>query len=156
MHEHFMQEALHEAKKAFAKQETPIGCVVVYEGRIIAAAHNRRNEKKNPLCHAEMDAIHQACAALGDWRLQGCTLYVTVEPCPMCAGAIIQARIPTVVYGAKNKKAGCAGSVLDILNEKGFNHQANVIDGVLETECAALMSDFFLKLRTDKGSYKMK
>jgi len=146
-HEAYMRIALEEAQTAFAAQEVPIGCVIVRAGEIIARAANERNTKKNALHHAEITAIGVACEAVGDWRLEDCTLYVTIEPCPMCAGAIIQARIPTVVYGAKNAKAGCAGSVLDILNEPRFNHQVEVITGVLEEECGGLVSAFFQRRR---------
>jgi len=143
-----MSKALVEARRAFDMGEVPIGCVIVHENNIIGCAANERATRKNVLHHAEIMAIDQACIALGDWRLEQCTLYVTLEPCPMCAGAIVQARIPTVVYGAKSPKAGCAGSILDILNEPKFNHQVNVIDGVMENECAALMSDFFARFRS--------
>jgi len=146
----FMSKALAEARRAFDNGEVPIGCVIVHNGQIIGSAANERVTQKNVLYHAEIMAIDQACKALGDWRLEDCTLYVTVEPCPMCAGAIVQARIPTVVYGAKSPKSGCAGSILDILNEPRFNHQVAVIDGVCEEECAALMSEFFLRFRDSK------
>jgi len=142
-----MLKALAEARRAFDNGEVPIGCVIVHDGQVIASAANERVMRKNVLYHAEIMAIDQACRAIGDWRLEGCTLYVTVEPCPMCAGAIVQARIPTVVYGAKSPKAGCAGSILDILNEPRFNHQVEVIDGILEAECAAIMSEFFTRFR---------
>lgn len=145
--ERYMQAALEEARKAFEANEVPIGCVIVHNDIIIARAANERNTVKNALAHAEIIAIHQACLHMGDWRLEDCTLYVTIEPCPMCAGAIIQARIPRVVYGAKNAKAGCAGSILDILNEPRFNHQTQVQDGVLENDCASLMSTFFSRMR---------
>jgi len=142
-----MGEALAEAARAFSNGEVPIGCVIVYEGKIIARAANERITRKNVLFHAEIMAIDEACKVLGDWRLEGCRLYVTIEPCPMCAGAIIQARIPVVVYGAKNIKAGCAGSVLNILNEPRFNHRAEVIAGVKKEECGELMSRFFTRFR---------
>ena len=125
----------------------PIGCVIIHNGQIIGSAANERVARKNVLYHAEIMAIHQACEAIGDWRLEDCTLYVTLEPCPMCAGAIVQARIPTVVYGAKSPKAGGAGSVINILNEPKLNHRVNVIDGVCEEKCAALMSEFFTRFR---------
>ena len=146
-HSDYMLKALAEARRAFDNGEVPIGCVIVHDGQVIASAANERVMRKNVLYHAEIMAIDQACRAIGDWRLEGCTLYVTVEPCPMCAGAIVQARIPTVVYGAKSPKAGCAGSILDILNEPRFNHQVEVIDGILEAECAAIMSEFFTRFR---------
>jgi len=143
----FMSQALTEAQRAFDLGEVPIGCVIVHNEQIIGRAANERAARKNVLCHAEIIAIDQACQALGDWRLEGCRLYVTLEPCPMCAGAIVQARIPTVVYGAKSAKAGCAGSILNILNEPRFNHRVEVIHGVCEEECAALMSSFFTRFR---------
>ena len=146
-HTSFMAEALAEAHRAFALDEVPIGCVIVKDGEIIARAANERVTRGNVLYHAEITAIGQACEAIGDWRLEDCQLYVTIEPCPMCAGAIIQARIPVVVYGAKNPKAGCAGSILNILEEPRFNHQATVIPGILEEECAGLMRGFFQRFR---------
>lgn len=145
--EFFMREALEQAKKAYDIDEVPIGAVIVRNGEIIAKGFNMRNTKKNALCHAEIFVINKACEVVGDWRLEDCTLFVTVEPCPMCAGAIIQARIPTVVFGARNKKAGCGGSVLNILNEPKFNHRAEVIEGVLSDECSMLMSGFFKRFR---------
>jgi len=145
--EFFMAEALKEARRAFDNGEVPIGCVITKDDKIIARAANERVTKANAICHAEILAIDSACKAVGDWRLEDCRLYVTIEPCPMCAGAIIQARIPVVVYGAKNPKAGCAGSILNILEEPRFNHQAQVINGVCEEECARLMREFFLRFR---------
>jgi tRNA(adenine34) deaminase len=145
--EQFMREALTEAERAFQMNEVPVGCVIVHGGKIIARAANERASRKNSLYHAEMLAINEACKQMNDWRLEDCRLYVTVEPCPMCAGAIIQARVPVVVYGAANAKAGCAGSILNILNEPRFNHRAQVIAGVLEDECSALMSLFFQRFR---------
>ena len=147
-HLYFMQQAYNEAVKAFEIGETPIGCVIVYNEKVIGRAFNMRNTSKNVLCHAEISAINQACSAMRDWRLEGCSLYVTLEPCAMCAGAIIQARIDEVVFGAYNPKGGCAGSVLDILSEPRFNHQARIVSGVMETECSRLMSDFFKRFRT--------
>jgi len=143
----YMNEALTEARRGFDMGEVPIGCVIVHNGQIIGRAANERATRKNVLYHAEIMAINQACEAIGDWRLENCTLYVTLEPCPMCAGAIVQARIPTVIFGAKSPKAGCAGSILDILNEPRFNHRVEVIQGVCEEECAALMSKFFTRFR---------
>ncbi len=143
----FMRLALEEAKRAFDNGEVPVGCVIVREGEVISRAANERAAKKNSLYHAEMLAINEACKKIGDWRLEDCRLYVTVEPCPMCAGAIIQARVPVVIYGAANPKAGCAGSILNILNERRFNHQSRVISGVLEDESSALMSLFFQRFR---------
>lgn len=145
--EQYMQEALQEAKKAFAAGEVPIGAVVVRQGEIIARGHNLRNTAKNPLRHAEMDVINAAAAVVGDWRLEDCVLYVTVEPCPMCAGAIVQARMPKVVFGTRNSKAGCAGSVLDVLNEPRLNHQVEIEEGILQEECADLMRQFFRRFR---------
>ena len=142
-----MRAALAEARKAYEQNEVPIGCVIVRGGEVIARGYNERNTSKNALHHAEITAINAACGVVGDWRLDDCTLYVTIEPCPMCAGAIVQARIPTVVFGARNAKAGCAGSILDIMREPRFNHQVEVLEGVLGEECGALMSDFFLRFR---------
>ena len=152
----FMKEALKQAKKAYDLQETPIGCVIVrtedYEGnplepKIIARGYNRRNTDKNPIAHAETAAIKKASRVLKDWRLEGCTMYVTLEPCQMCAGALVQSRIDRVVIGAMNKKAGCAGSVLNLLDEPRFNHQVSITSGVLEEECRNLLSGFFRQLR---------
>ena len=148
----YMSKALAEARRAFDLGEVPIGCVIVHDGQVIGRAANERAARKNVLYHAEIMAINQACEAIGDWRLEDCRLYVTLEPCPMCAGAIVQARIPVVVYGAKSPKAGCAGSILDILNEPRFNHRVEVIQGVCEDECAALMSDFFTRFREVKAT----
>ncbi|MCL2015878.1 MAG: nucleoside deaminase [Defluviitaleaceae bacterium] len=143
----FMQEAYKEAQLAYQANEVPIGCVIVFGGEIIARAHNLRTTKKNVLYHAEITAINQACEYINDWRLEDCTLYVTVEPCAMCAGAILQARIPALVYGTANPKAGCVGSVLNLLDNPLFNHQTAVTQGVLQEECALLMQDFFRKMR---------
>ena len=148
--EAFMKEAVRQAKKAAAIGDVPIGCVIVKEGRIISRGYNRRNADKTVLSHAEITAIKRACKKEGDWRLEDCTLYVTLEPCPMCAGAIVQARIPRVVIGSMNSKAGCAGSVLNLLKEPGFNHQAQVVTGILEEECSEMMSGFFTELRKKK------
>ena len=145
-----MKEALKQAKKAYALDETPIGCVIVYEGKIISRGYNRRNVDKNTLAHAELAAIKKASRKLGDWRLEGCTMYVTLEPCPMCAGAIVQARITRVVIGCMNPKAGCAGSVLNLLQMDGFNHKVEIETGILEEECSQLMSGFFRELRKKK------
>ena len=143
----YMKEAYKEALLAFELSEVPIGCIIVYQSEIIGQGYNRRITEKNVLRHAEIIAIEQACAYMGDWRLEDCRLYVTVEPCPMCAGAILQARIPFVIYGAKNPKAGCAGSILNLLNDPRFNHQAEVISGIYEEECADLMRKFFKRFR---------
>ena len=132
MDERFMREAIRQARKAGALMEVPIGCVIVYEGKIIARGYNRRNTDKNTISHAELNAIRKASKKLGDWRLEGCTMYVTLEPCQMCAGAIIQSRIPRVVVGCMNPKAGCAGSVLNLLDVQAFNHQAEVKTKVSE------------------------
>ena len=145
--EKFMKEAIRQAKKAYALREVPIGCVIVYEGKIIARGYNRRNTDKNTTSHAEINAIRKASKKLGDWRLEGCTLYVTLEPCQMCAGAIVQARIDKVVIGSMNPKAGCAGSILNLLQMEEFNHQVELEIGVLEEECSALMKNFFKELR---------
>lgn len=148
--ESFMKQAVKQAKKAYDKLETPIGCVIVHEDKIIARGYNKRNMKKNTLAHAEILAINKASKVLGDWRLEDCTMYVTLEPCPMCAGAIVQARIPRVVIGSMNPKAGCAGSVLNLLQRDGLNHQVEVTKGVLAEECSGLMTSFFRELRKKK------
>lgn len=152
--EKYMRAAIGQARKAGTIGEVPIGCVIVYEDKIIARGYNRRTIDKNVLSHAEIIAIKKACKKMGDWRLEGCTMYVTLEPCPMCAGAIVQARIPKVVIGCMNPKAGCAGSVLDLLHEDGFNHQVEMESGVLEEECSRLMKDFFKALREKKAAIK--
>lgn len=143
----FMKEALRQAKKAAKLSEVPIGCVLVKDGKIVARGYNRRNTDKTTLAHAEVAVIRKASKIFGDWRLEGCTLYVTLEPCPMCAGAIVQARIPRVVAGCMNPKAGCAGSVLNILNTPGLNHKVMFEKGVLEEECTELLQHFFRELR---------
>ena len=145
--EAFMREALRQARKAYRLNETPIGCVIVHEGRVIARGYNRRNTDKSTLAHAEIRAIRKAAKVIGDWRLEECTMYVTLEPCPMCAGAIVQARIPECVIACMNPKAGCAGSVVNLLNMKGFNHQVDVRTGVLEEECREILQGFFRELR---------
>ena len=145
--EKYMKEALKQAKKAYALGEVPIGCVIVHEGVIIGRGYNRRNTDKNTLSHAEITAINKASKKIGDWRLEECTLYVTLEPCQMCAGAIVQARIPEVVMGCMNPKAGCAGSILNILDMPQFNHQVAVTRGVLEQECSDMLKTFFAELR---------
>lgn len=148
--EKYMRAALLQAKKASAIGEVPIGCVIVYEDKIIARGYNRRTIDQNVLSHAEINAIKKACKYIGDWRLEGCTMYVTLEPCPMCAGAIVQARIPRVVIGCMNPKAGCAGSILDMLHEERFNHQVETEIGILEEECSQTMKQFFRELREKK------
>lgn len=145
--EKYMKEALKQAKKAYKLGEVPIGCVIVHEGRIIGRGYNRRNTDKNTLAHAEITAINKASKFIGDWRLENCTLYVTLEPCQMCAGAIVQARIPEVVMGCMNPKAGCAGSILNVLEMPQFNHQVLVTRGVLEQECSSMLKTFFSELR---------
>ena len=145
--EKYMKEALKQAKKAYALGEVPIGCVIVHEGKIIGRGYNRRNTDKNTLAHAEITAINKASKVIGDWRLEECTLYVTLEPCQMCAGAIVQARIPEVVMGCMNPKAGCAGSILNILEMPQFNHQVKVTRGILEAECSQILKTFFEELR---------
>ena len=150
--EKFMRAAIKQAQKAYALGEVPIGCVIVYEDKIIARGYNRRNTDKNTLSHAEITAINKASKKLGDWRLEGCTLYVTLEPCQMCAGAIVQARITEVVMGSMNPKAGCGGSILNILEMPEFNHQVQVKRGVLEQECSELLTTFFKELRARNKS----
>lgn len=148
--EKYMKEALRQAKKAEALLEVPIGCVIVQNDKIIARGYNRRNTDKNTLSHAELNAIRKASKKTGDWRLEDCTMYITLEPCQMCAGAIVQARMGRVVIGAMNPKAGCAGSILNLLEMSEFNHQVNMERGVLEEECSAMLSEFFKKLRKQK------
>ncbi len=147
IHEKYMKEALKQAKKAYLLGEVPIGCVIVYEGKIIGRGYNRRNTDKNTLSHAEITAIRKASKKMGDWRLEGCTLYVTLEPCQMCSGAIVQARITEVVMGCMNPKAGCGGSILNILEMPQFNHQVKVTRGILEEECSRMLTTFFKELR---------
>ena len=143
----YMREAIKQAKKAYALEEVPIGCVIVYDGKIIGRGYNRRTIDKNPLPHAEIQAIRKASRKMGDWRLEDCTLYVTLEPCQMCSGAIVQARIKRVVVGCMNPKAGCAGSILNLLDVKEFNHQLELTTGVREEECSRMMKEFFRELR---------
>ncbi len=142
-----MKAALTQAKKALALGEVPIGCVIVHEGKIIGRGYNRRNTDKSTLAHAEISAIKKATKVIGDWRLEECDLYVTLEPCQMCAGAIVQARIPRVFIGAMNPKAGCAGSIYNLLEEPAFNHQVEVTRGLLEEECSTILKTFFKELR---------
>lgn len=146
-HQQWMQEAILEARKAESLGEVPIGAVIVKDGFIVGRGHNLRETGRDPTLHAEMIAIREASERLEAWRLLDCTLYVTLEPCPMCAGAIVQARIPTVVYGAPDPKAGCAGTLMNLLQEERFNHRTEVVNGVLREECAALLSSFFRRLR---------
>lgn len=148
--EHFMKAAIYQAKKAAALGDVPIGCVIVYEGKIIARGYNRRNADGSVLSHAEIISIKKACKKLEVWRLEGCTMYVTLEPCPMCAGAIVQARVSRVVIGSMNPKAGCAGSVLDLFHQPGFNHQVETETGILGDACSEMMTEFFRSLRQKK------
>lgn len=145
--EKYMREAIKQARKAARIDEVPIGCVIVYDDKIIAHGYNRRNTDKSTLAHAEIIAIRKAAKVIGDWRLEDCTMYITLEPCPMCAGAIVQARIPRVVVGAMNPKAGCAGSVINLLQMDGFNHKAELTSGVLVDECRTMLQDFFKEMR---------
>ncbi len=148
--ERYMKEAIRQAHKAWKLGEVPIGCVIVRDGKIIARGYNRRNTDKNTLAHAELQVIRKASRAVGDWRLEDCTIYVTLEPCQMCAGAIVQARIPRLVIGSRNPKAGCAGSVLNLLQVPAFNHQVEITEGVLEEECSLMLTNFFRDLREKK------
>lgn len=148
--EKYMKAALREAKKAYALGEVPIGCVIVADDRIIARGYNRRKIDHNTLSHAELNAIRKASKKTGDWRLEQCTMYVTLEPCQMCAGAIVQARIPKVIIGTPNIKAGCAGSVINILQFPKFNHQVEVVWDVLKEECSELLTGFFSEMREKK------
>ena len=145
--EKYMKKAIKLAKKAAKNGEVPIGCIIVYEDKIIGKGYNRRKEKSSTLAHAEISAIKQACKYIGDWRLEGCTMYVTLEPCMMCAGACVQARIDKVIIGADNPKAGCAGSIINILQMREFNHQVEIERGILLEECANLLTDFFKQMR---------
>lgn len=148
--EKYMRAAIREAKKAYTLEEVPIGCVIVREGKIIARGYNRRNTDKNTLAHAELTAIKKASKKCGDWRLEDCTMYVTLEPCQMCAGAIVQSRMHKVVIGAMNPKAGCAGSVINLLQMAQFNHQVEIEQGILGEECSDMLSNFFKELREKK------
>ena len=148
--EKYMKAAIREAKKAYALEEVPIGCVIVYEDKIIGRGYNRRMVDHSALAHAEIAAIKKACKRMGDWRLEDCTMYVTLEPCQMCAGAIVQSRMKKVVIGSMNPKAGCAGSVLNLLQMAQFNHQVEIERGVLEEECSTMLSGFFRELRDKK------
>ena len=152
----YMRRALALAEEAALDEETPIGCVIVRDGEIIGEGRNRRNTLGNPLAHAEMEAINQASGVIGDWRLEDCTLYVTLEPCPMCAGAIVQARVKRVVIGAMNPKAGCAGSIFNLLIEPRFNHRCEVETGMLEEESRTILQRFFGGLRKKAAEAKQK
>ena len=145
--EKFMKQALREAKKAYRLGEVPIGCVIVHDGKVIGRGYNRRNTDKNTLCHAEITAIKRASKAMNDWRLEGCTMYVTLEPCQMCAGACVQSRIDRVVIGCMSPKSGCAGSVINILQMDEFNHQVEITKDVLADECSTILTTFFEELR---------
>lgn len=152
--EKYMKAAIREARKAYKLEEVPIGCVIVQNDKIIARGYNRRNTDKNTLAHAELAAIKKASKKTGDWRLEDCTMYVTLEPCQMCAGAIVQSRLGKVDIGSMNPKAGCAGSVLNLLQMKQFNHQVEIVTGVLQEECSLMLSEFFQELREKKKSAK--
>ena len=152
--EKFMREALRQAKKAYALREVPIGCVIVYEGKIIARGYNRRNTDQNTTSHAEINAIRRASKKLGDWRLEGCTIYITLEPCQMCAGAIVQSRITRAVIGSMNPKAGCAGSILNLLEMPEFNHQVKVDRGILDEQCSTMLSGFSANCGSRKSCKK--
>ncbi len=154
--EKYMREAIKQAKKAYELGEVPIGCVIVYQDKIIGRGYNRRNTDKNTLAHAEITAINKASKKMGDWRLEGCTLYVTLEPCQMCAGAIVQARVTEVVMGTMNPKAGCGGSILNLLEMPEFNHQVLVRRGVLAEECTEMLTVFFKELRARNKQEKKK
>ena len=145
--ERYMRKAIAQAKRAAKLGEVPIGCVIVYEDRIIGRGYNRRKTDRNTLSHAELTAIRKASRVMGDWRLEGCTMYVTLEPCQMCAGAIVQARMDRVVIATMSPKSGCAGSILNLLDMREFNHQVEITSGILEEECSRILSDFFADLR---------
>lgn len=145
-HRDYMARALELGRQAMEEGEVPVGCVIVKDGVVVGEGRNRRETARTALGHAEIEAIHQACRILGGWRLTGCTLYVTLEPCPMCAGAIVNARIPALYYGAKDDKAGCCGSVLNLFEER-FNHHPRIYGGLMEEECTALLQSFFQNLR---------
>lgn len=152
--EFYMKEAIKEAKKAAALKEVPIGAVLVMDGEIVARAHNLRECRQNAVAHAELLAIDEACQKTGSWRLEGASLYVTLEPCAMCAGAIVLSRVDRVVYGAADPKGGCAGTLMNLLEESRFNHQCEVVSGVLEAECGGMLSEFFRSLREKKKDAK--
>jgi tRNA(adenine34) deaminase len=152
--EEYMKEAILEAKKAEGKEEVPIGAIIVLDGKIIARAHNLRECQQNAIAHAELLAIDEACKAINSWRLENAELFVTLEPCPMCSGAIILSRIKRVVYGAADPKGGCAGTLMNLLQDERFNHQSEIVSGILETECSLLLSDFFRGIREKKKQEK--
>ncbi|NLL72802.1 MAG: nucleoside deaminase [Clostridiales bacterium] len=145
--EKYMKEALKQAKKAYDLGEVPIGCVIVYQDKIIGRGYNKRNTSKTTLSHAELVAIKKASKAMGDWRLEDCTIYITLEPCQMCSGAIVQARIKRAVIGTMNPKAGCAGSILNLLQMEEFNHRVEISTGILKEECTEILQTFFKELR---------
>lgn len=145
--EKYMKKAIEQAKKALKLGEVPIGCVIVYEDKVIGRGYNRRKTDKNTLSHAELTAIKKASRFMGDWRLEGCTMYVTLEPCQMCAGAIVQSRMDRVVIGTMSPKSGCAGSIINLLNMEEFNHQVETEQGICEEECSKILSGFFTDLR---------
>lgn len=148
--ERYMRQAITQAKKALKNDDVPIGCVIVRDGKVIARGYNRRNKDRQSLAHAELMAIKRASKIVGDWRLEDCKMYVTLEPCQMCSGAIVQARIPEVVIGCMNPKAGCAGSVINLLDMAGFNHRVKITKGILENECSKMLTVFFKKMRENK------
>ena len=150
LHEKFMREALKEARKAYDLDEVPIGAVIVKDGEIIARGHNLREKKQNPILHAEIIAIDNAAKKVKSWRLTGCQIYVTIEPCPMCAGAMIQGRLDQVIFGARDPKAGCVGSLYNLVGDQRFNHRLEVTEGILEEECRQIIKDFFRKKREQR------
>lgn len=152
--EKYMKEAIKQAKKAYAIGEVPIGCVIVYHDKIVGRGYNRRITDKNTLSHAELNAIKKASKAMGDWRLDNCEMFITLEPCQMCSGAIVQSRIRKVYIGSMNPKAGCAGSILNLLQVPAFNHQVEIETGILEQECAEMLKQFFRELRTKNKEKK--
>ncbi|WP_035186043.1 tRNA adenosine(34) deaminase TadA [Alteribacter aurantiacus] len=154
--EQWMEEAIHEAQKAEEKGEVPIGAVIVKDGAVIGRGYNLRESIQQATSHAELTAIQEACKTVGSWRLVGCTLYVTLEPCPMCAGAIVQSRIERVVYGASDPKAGCCGTLMNLTDEPRFNHRAYVTSGIMEETCSSLLTNFFQKIRELKKAEKRK
>ena len=152
--EYYMRLAIEEAKKAEEIGEVPIGAIIVKDGEVIAKAHNLRERDQRSIAHAELLAIDEACKATGSWRLEGTTLYVTLEPCAMCSGAIVLSRIEKVVYGASDPKGGCAGTLMNLLQEERFNHRVEVINGILQEECGQMLSEFFRRLRVEKKQQK--
>ena len=153
--EKYMKEAIKQAKKAYALGEVPIGCVIVYEDKVIGRGYNRRVTDKNTLSHAELNAIKKASKKLGDWRLDDCEMYITLEPCQMCAGAIVQSRVKKVYAGCMNPKAGCAGSILNLLNVPQFNHQVEFVEGVCHDECSQMLTSYFMEMRDRKKRLKV-